>query len=210
MLGWVESTLDPALRTQDSERESAGPNTTSLAGMQRVSVVGPSGSGKTTVATRISGLLGLPHLELDAVHWQPNWTPLDRDALRAHVADFTDGERWVIDGNYSSVRDLITSKADTVVWLRYRRAIVMRRLVWRSVRRVVSGPTLWNGNTERWSDLVDVRDPEHLIRWSWNSFPKLAERYGAEKGDARLSHLSWVVLRSPSDTERFLGTLSPT
>ena len=182
----------------------------SLAGMQRVSVVGPSGSGKTTVATRISNLLGLPHLELDAIHWQPNWTPLGIDALRDRVAEFTDGDRWVVDGNYSSVRDLITPKADTVVWLRYRRALVMRRLVQRSVRRVISGRTLWNGNTERWSDLVDVRDPEHLIRWSWNSFPRLAERYGQEQADEALGHLSWVVLNSPADTERFLGTLSPT
>jgi adenylate kinase family enzyme len=178
--------------------------------MQRVSVVGPSGSGKTAVATRISALLGLPHLELDSVHWQPNWTPLATETLRARVDAFTDGDRWVVDGNYSSVRDLITSKADAVVWLRHSRAVVMRRLVTRSIRRVVSRRQLWNGNTERLSRFLAVRDPEHLIRWSWASFAKLAARYAAEMDDAELGHLTWVVLDTPADTERFLATLSPT
>ncbi len=178
--------------------------------MQRVSVVGPSGSGKTTVATRIASSLGLPRLELDAVHWQRNWTPLDTDTLRSRVDEFTSAERWVIDGNYSTVRDIVTARADTVVWLRHRRLVVMGRLVRRSIRRVATGHTLWNGNTERWSELLDVRDPEHLIRWSWSSFPKLAERYGAEMEDPGLAHLTWVVLNSRASTKRFLTALEPT
>lgn len=178
--------------------------------MQRVSVVGPSGSGKTTVAARISATLGLPHLELDAVHWQPNWTPLDTETLRARVDEFTRGQRWVIDGNYSKVRDIVTARADTVVWLRHGRTRVMGRLLRRSIGRVVIRQPLWNGNTERIRDLLDVRDPEHLVRWSWASFPKLAARYGAERDDPELRHLSWVILETPGDTERFLTELRTT
>ena len=170
-------------------------------------MVGPSGSGKTTVATRISELLGLPHLELDSVHWQPGWTPLDTATLRAHVAEFTAAESWVVDGNYSKVRDIITTRADTVVWLDHSRPLVMGRLVRRSLQRVVSRQRLWNGNTERLSALLDLRDPEHLIRWSWTSFPKLAARYRSEMDDPELSHLSWVVLDRPVDAERFLTSL---
>jgi adenylate kinase family enzyme len=178
--------------------------------MQRVSVVGPSGSGKSTVAARVSSSLGLPRLELDAVHWQPNWTPLDTETFRARVEEFTDGDRWVVDGNYSKVRDMVTARADTVIWLRHNRWVVMRRLVWRSIRRVTSQRPLWNGNTERLSNFLDVRDPEHLIRWSWASFPKLDARYDAEMGDPDLDHLSWVILETPADTERFLTRLRPT
>lgn len=186
------------------------PNRSSLARMQRVSVVGPSGSGKTTVAARIADELGFPRLELDSVHWQPDWTPLDPDTFRAHVDEFTSGDRWVVDGNYSTVRDLITSRADTVVWLRYRRARVMRQLVSRSVRRVATRRRLWNGNTETIRDLLDVRNPEHLIRWSWSSFPKLDARHHNEIEDPALGHLAWIVLDTPADAERFLSTLSPT
>jgi hypothetical protein len=108
------------------------------------------------------------------------------------------------------VRDIVTTRADTVVWLRHSRSVVMRRLVRRSIQRVRSREPLWNGNTERLSDLLDVRDPEHLIRWSWSSFRRLDARYSAEMNDPELGHLSWVVLDRPADTRRFLSSLRAT
>ena len=39
----------------------------------RIVVVGTSGAGKTTLARRIAALLMLPHIELDAINWQPGW-----------------------------------------------------------------------------------------------------------------------------------------
>ena len=41
--------------------------------MKRISVVGSSGSGKTTVARRIAEALDAPHVELDELHWGPDW-----------------------------------------------------------------------------------------------------------------------------------------
>lgn len=187
--------------------EAPGRACARLAGIQRVSVVGPSGCGKTTFATRLSTALGLPRLELDAIHWQQNWTPLDTETLRARVDEFTSGDLWVVDGNYAKVRDIVRSRTDTVVWLRPNRVVVTRRLLRRSIGRVALRRTLWNGNRERLSDLLDLRDPEHLIRWS---IPKLADRYGREMADPELDHLSWVVLETPYETERFLTTLSTT
>jgi adenylate kinase family enzyme len=39
----------------------------------RILVVGSSCSGKTTFARALAGILGRPHIELDALHWGPNW-----------------------------------------------------------------------------------------------------------------------------------------
>jgi hypothetical protein len=69
------------------------------------------------------------------VHHQADWRPLPADEFRAVVAAATAGERWVIDGNYSTVQDLVWARADTVVWLDLARRTVMRRVIWRSVRR---------------------------------------------------------------------------
>jgi adenylate kinase family enzyme len=41
--------------------------------MARTVVIGTSCSGKTTFARDLARTLGLPHIELDALHWQPNW-----------------------------------------------------------------------------------------------------------------------------------------
>lgn len=85
----------------------------------RISVVGNSGSGKTTMARTLAAHLGLPHLELDAVAQQANWTMLDHSEFRRRVGQFITAPRWVIDGNYTKagVLDLVWSSADTVLWL---------------------------------------------------------------------------------------------
>ena len=41
----------------------------------RIVVVGVTGLGKTTIARQLASLFYLPHIELDALYWEPNWTP---------------------------------------------------------------------------------------------------------------------------------------
>ncbi len=106
--------------------------------MERVSVVGNSGSGKTTLAAQIAAGLGVPHLELDAVFHQPGWTELPLEEFRAKVGEVVATERWVVDGNYTAVQDLVWARADTVVWLDYPRLLVMRQIVGRTLRRLVT------------------------------------------------------------------------
>ena len=76
----------------------------------RIVVIGTSGAGKTTLARKIAERLGLPHIELDAINWQPGWRDLDRhdqpEFVRS-VSEAIQAERWVADGNYGSVRDML-------------------------------------------------------------------------------------------------------
>ncbi|MGH3731490.1 MAG: hypothetical protein ACRDTU_22510 [Micromonosporaceae bacterium] len=46
-----------------------------------MSVVGCSGSGKSTVARRLSDVLGVSHIELDALHWGLDWSPATPEEL---------------------------------------------------------------------------------------------------------------------------------
>ena len=75
--------------------------------MRRVSVVGTSGSGKSTLASSLADRLGADFLELDSVFHQADWVPLPTPEFRRRVAAVVTGERWVIDGNYSKVRDVV-------------------------------------------------------------------------------------------------------
>jgi adenylate kinase family enzyme len=174
---------------------------------RRVAVVGTSGAGKTALAVRVAGILGAPHLELDGVYHQSGWTPLAEAEFRERVGRFTAGERWVVDGNYSVVRDLVWGRADTVVWLDLSRPVVMRRVVARTLRRMLLRVELWNGNRERLANLVR-RDPEeNIVLWAWTTHPKNRRRYLDAMEDPTWAHLRFVRLRSPAEVEAWVGSL---
>src|SRR5262245_38121672 len=104
----------------------------------RVVVVGTSGAGKTSMATAIASALALPHIELDRLHWERNWEALSQtnpDEFVRRVSAAIAADAWVCDGNYGLVRDLIWRRATTIVWLDYSRAVIMYRVIKRSVMR---------------------------------------------------------------------------
>ena len=103
--------------------------------MQRINVVGTSGSGKTTVARRAAEALGVPFVELDALHWEPGWREAPDEVLSERVSEATRGSMWVVDGNYGKVRDIVWARVDTVVWLDYSFPGIFMRLLWRTLRR---------------------------------------------------------------------------
>jgi len=125
-------------------------------------VAGTSGSGKTTLAATVGEVLGLPHVEIDALFHGPGWTP--RASFIADVDAFTRQDRWVTEWQYSAVRDLLADRADLLVWLDLPRVRVMRQVIRRTLRRRVRRQPLWNGNLEPalWTVL---RDPDHIVRW---------------------------------------------
>src|ERR1700735_3793292 len=154
--------------------------------MRRVAVVGNSGWGKTTFAAELARRIGAPHLELDSVFHQPGWEPLATGEVRGRVGAFTVAERWVVDENYSKVQDLVWPRADTVVWLNPPRHRVMRRIVWRTLRRVFSRAQLWNGNREPWGNLFRVDPEKSVVAWAWTRHRIVRARYPqAQAGRAR-------------------------
>ena len=131
--------------------------------MHRVSVVGTSCSGKTTIARRIADHYQIPHIELDKVFWKPNWTPSPLDQYRLAVEALAAGDEWVIDGNYSKVRDIVWARATDVVWMNLPFATVLWRVIKRTVRRIVTHEELFAGNRETVRNAILSRDS--LIWW---------------------------------------------
>jgi adenylate kinase family enzyme len=172
--------------------------------MQRVVVVGTSGSGKTTVAARMAEKLGLYHIELDSIHWLPNWSELPDEKFRAQVIEETMKDGWVVDGNYKVVRDILWNKADTIVWLDLPFRIVFWRIVKRTIHRIWTGERLWNDNVERLSALFGWYGmPIWVIRTYW----RRKKEYSILLSEQEYSHLTVVHLHTVEETEKWLDGL---
>lgn len=176
------------------------PDTYHLLG-HRISVVGATGSGKTTLANEIAQQLGYRHVELDSLHWEPNWGEAPIEIFRARVDQALTGTDWTIDGNYSKVRDIIWSRADTIVWLDYPLPIIFWRLGWRTLKRIVTRERLWNGNHETWRA---VFGRESLFLWVLQSRPRHRIEYPVLLQRPEYAHLNLIYLRSPHETEEWL------
>lgn len=174
--------------------------------VQRISVVGNSGSGKTTLARELAAALGIPHLELDAIFHQPGWEPLEHELFRQRVDAFAAGPAWVVDGNYLAVRDIVWSRADTVVWLDLPRSRVMRRVARRTLRRTTTRAELWNGNREPWSNLFRFKPEKSIMAWAWTRHHMYRERYLGAQADPANGHLHFVRLAAPAEVAAFLRT----
>jgi adenylate kinase family enzyme len=131
-----------------------------------VVVIGTSGAGKTTLAERIAARLGIEHVEIDALHHGPGWTPRPEflDDVRALAAR----QAWVTEWQYADARPVLIRRATLAVWLDYPLWLRMSRNIRRSVSRSLRRTPLWNGNVEPplWTILTD-RD--HIIRWAWRT-----------------------------------------
>jgi adenylate kinase family enzyme len=177
--------------------------------VRRVSVVGTSGAGKSTLSRTLALRLGADFLELDSVFHQADWVPLPTEEFRRRVGAAVAGERWVIDGNYTSkVRDLVWARADTVVWLDLAKRTVMRRIIWRSFGRAAGRTELWNGNRERWRNLFALDKEESVIAWAWQTHAATRAKLEAAMADPANSHLRFVRLENPAAVRRFLRSVS--
>jgi adenylate kinase family enzyme len=179
------------------------------AAVRRVSLIGISGSGKSTLARELARILGLPHTELDSIIHQAGWTALPVEEFRRRVSVLVAQERWVLDGNYSGqVQSIIWARADTVVWLDLPRPVVMRRVITRTLHRVLGRVELWNGNRESWRQLLSWDKEENVVAWAWQMQSVQRARYTAAMADPANGHLRFIRLRSPGEVRRFLRSAS--
>jgi adenylate kinase family enzyme len=176
----------------------------------RIAVIGTAGAGKTTLAHSIAARLNLPHIELDAINWQPGWRDLDRhdrDEFVQRVTAAIQAEAWVVDGGYNSIRDILYRRATHLVWLDYERPVIMVRVIRRSLFRAILRTELWagTGNRERWHHLLR---PSHPIRWAWTTWRRRRRETAERLLKAEYAHLMVLRLRHPREARRAVELLS--
>lgn len=181
-------------------------NTATISLPCRIAVVGVSGSGKTTLAHQLATRLGLAHIELDALYWEPGWAPAQRAVFRERAEQVFQGDAWVVDGNHPEVRDIIWSRADMAVWLDYSLPLVMWRLARRTFRRCTTHEELWNGNQER-SLRAHFFSRKSIFLWALRTYELRRREYPALFAQSEYAHVRAVHLRSPRATQMWLEGL---
>ena len=86
----------------------------------KVLVYGNSGSGKSTYARELSTHLGLAHLDLDSIVWEPGKIAVQRDhqSISASLLEFLASEpRWVIEGCYDELVEVASAHCSKLVFL---------------------------------------------------------------------------------------------
>jgi adenylate kinase family enzyme len=115
--------------------------------------MGSSCSGKTTVARLLAVHLGVPQVELDALHHGPNWREATAEELRTRLDDaLSVQDGWVADGNYmGKLGTHLIDQADTIVWLDLPLRTLVVRMWRRTAQRIRDRTELWSsGNRESW------------------------------------------------------------
>lgn len=129
--------------------------------MNRILVIGSGGSGKSTLSQKLSNILNLPVIHLDTYYWNPNWVPKPNEEWDKIVEQFTEGDQWIIDGNYSRTMDTRIKKADLIIFLDMPRLLCIYRIIKR--RMMYHNKTRPDMNAE----CKEKLDWE-FMRWVWN------------------------------------------
>jgi adenylate kinase family enzyme len=163
-------------------------------------VIGPTGSGKTTFSRALAAKVGVPHVEIDALHWRSGWVMAPREDVRARVAEVLAGDGWVIDGNYGgTLGTTVLDQADEIVWLDLPFSTTFPRVLRRTLRRLRTREQLW-GTTNRETFRSAFLSRDSIILYSIRSYRR-RRRQCLELVERR----PHVRLRSAADVERRLA-----
>lgn len=149
-------------------------------------------------------------LDLDELFHRPNWEPTPTPEFRARVTDRLEAaghSGWVVAGNYTTVMDLTHGAADTIVWLDLSRWRTTLRVTKRSLRRVITREQLWNGNQERWRNLLSRDAERNIILWAWQSHPIVTKRYNGFAAGAFWENSEVRRLRTPRQVNEFVESV---
>lgn len=165
----------------------------------KIVILGSCGSGKTTLAKQLAQKYQLPHVELDALHWKPNWVERNAEDFQKLVSKSLLSGKWVVDGNYSRAgHDLIWPHADYAIWLDYPLYLILFRLLNRICRRTVTKEVLWSGCKE--SLRRQFLSRESIFVYTFKSYWKRKRIYPYMF--SKYPHLKFYRVRSPKELEK--------
>ena len=175
---------------------------------QRVVIVGVTSSGKSTLAEKLARRFDMNCIELDALHWEPDWQEAPLEIFRSRVEKATQAEKWIVAGNYRIVRDLTWPKAQALIWLDYPFWIVFWQLTRRSLKRWWTRELLWGTNYEPLWIHFKIWSKESLYNWLFQTYWRRKREFAMLLSLPEHRHLKVIRFSHPEQTEAWIEAFS--
>jgi len=174
---------------------------------KRTIIVGTTSSGKSTLAETLANKFNYNFIELDALHWEPDWTEAPIEVFRERVDTATQAPAWVVAGNYHIVRDIIWPKAEAVIWLDYSLPRVFWQLTRRTITRWWTRELLWGTNRENLWTHFKLWSQESLFHWLFKTYWRRKREYPTLFSLPEYEHLKVMHFKHPKETDEWLDRL---
>jgi adenylate kinase family enzyme len=171
----------------------------------RIVVIGSSCAGKSTLAFRLSELLALKYIQLDALYWKADWQAREKDEFNELVINEINSEKWAVDGNYGIIRHLIWPKAEIVIWLNYDFSLVLKRALVRTIKRIVTKEELFSGNRETFKK--SFFDKDSILWWVITTFHRRRKEIPLMLKEKEYEHLKVIEIRKAKELDKLLASI---
>jgi adenylate kinase family enzyme len=87
--------------------------------MNKIIIIGNSGSGKTWLGKRLASVLGISHISLDNIFWDPGGYNRKRNDfdVEADIKRIQSSESWIAEGVFGHLIEPLTALAETLIYI---------------------------------------------------------------------------------------------
>lgn len=174
---------------------------------RRIIVLGTTGSGKSTFSTKLAKLMDLDLIELDALHWEPDWLEVPDDIFLERVRSSISAEKWIVAGSYHIAGDLIWPKAEAAIWLDYSIWRILWQLTLRTLIRWWTKELFWGTNREKLWVHFRFWSTDSLYAWLFKTYWKRRREYPLILAQPQHKHLKVIRFKHPGETDAWLRTI---
>lgn len=174
---------------------------------KHIVIIGTTSSGKSTLAGQIADKFGHDFIDLDALNWEPNWRSAPQEIFNQRVEKAIRADKWVIAGNYHSVRPIIWPKAELAIWLDYSLWRIFWQLTRRTFSRWWSQELLWGTNYENLWTHFKLWSDDSLYRWLLKTYWRRKREYPMLLKLPEFQHLELIHFKHPNETAEWLRKL---
>ncbi|MFK8061333.1 MAG: AAA family ATPase [Polaribacter sp.] len=171
---------------------------------RKIIITGTTCTGKTTLGKKLAKEFSIKQIDLDDIHFLPNWVEKDNDEfVKDVIAETNKYDEWIVTGSYQTLlKDTVWQETTLIVWLDYPLNLILRRYFIRTYRRVFLKEKCCGENYE---SLRKTFSKESLFLWIFKTYWHRKKRMHHWKENL-FSHKEWLILKSPKE-EKILRNL---